>query len=497
MANVTNALTQLYHRSLTSYYRASEWWAEFFNLSRRLSLLMLLIGLVGAWFAAQAVMVETWGDWRILFVYSMFVLVPFVLFPIITLHPEWIVVVVTFAVASLISPVFWDYLPGAEMGLSLPNVLVAYGLFLIAIRHMVGISSSPRLWFSPSSWAVLSMLLLSVGAGLVYHTVVSGLSYRKEIAELQHTIMWLLYFLFIGVATDSRMLRRLQIGILAVAFVGSVPTILQALVGEQALFFLKLTQRDIRLERTEGLLRVLPPGENLILVTFLISCQMLSISSGLKRWGWAALTTVYGMAILMTLTRHSWFTALFGLGLFWLFGSTRTKVNTLLIGFIVVVLVVSAAAFVRPLRLHAENDFFAKISRRFISTFHDDPTQHSLSRVTSTGQRTYENKFVLSKLPESPWFGYGWSVKQPVKIYHNPYLGTTTFVPVTYIHNAFWWIVGKGGIVGAAGLLILWITGIVRGYLLYRRCTDMYAKAWLLALWVGFLGLILASQFEP
>lgn len=497
MANVTNALTQLYHRSLTRYYRLSEWWAEFFNLSRRLSLLILVVALVGAWLTVQAVMVETWGDWRVYLIYSGFVLVPFVLLPLLALHPEWIVVAVTLAVASVISPVFWDLLPGTEVGLSLPNFLVAYALLIIAIRYFVGISSSPRLWFSPTSIAVVAFLVLSVGAGLLYHTMVHRLPYRKEIAEMQHMVMWLLFFVFIGVATNPRVLRTLLIGILAVAFIGSIPTILQAVIGEQALFFLKLTQRDIRLERTEGLLRVLPPGENLILVAFLISCQLLAISSGVKRWGWGLLAAVYGTAILMTLTRHSWFTSLFGLGIFWLFGNARTKLNILLIGSLVVLLVISTAAFVRPVRLHAEDDFFAKIARRFVSTFHDDPTQYSLSRVTSMGQRTNEMMFVLGKLPESPWFGYGWSVKQPVKIEYNPYLGSATFSSVTYIHNSLWWIVGKGGIVGTIGLLILWLTGGVRGYLLYRRCTDMYAKAWLLALWVGFLGLIIAGQFEP
>lgn len=497
MANVTNTLMQFYHRSLTRYYRLSEWWAEFFNLSRRLTLAMLLIALAGAWLIAQVVMIDTWGDWRIYFVYVGMVLVPFVLLPLLAVHPEWIVTLVTLSVASLISPVFWDRLPGAEIGLSLPNFLIAYGLLIVAVRHFIGKPASPRLWFSPSSIAIVVFLILTVGVGLVYHTLVTGLPYRKEVAEMQHMIVWLIFFVFIGTATDPKVLRVLLSGVLAVAFIGSVPTILQALIGEQALFFLKLTQRDIRLERTEGLLRVLPPGENLILVTFLISCQLLAISSGLKRWGWGLLTAVYATAILMTLTRHSWFTAMFGLALFWLFGSTRAKVNTLLIGSLVAALIVSAVAFVRPVRFYGEDDFFARISRRFMSTFYDDPNLYSLSRVSSTGQRTNEKRFVLSKLPESPWFGYGWSTKHPVKIHYNEYLGITTFNPVSYIHNSFWWIVGKGGIIGTVGLLILWLTGIVRGYLLYRRCTDTYAKAWLLALWVGFLGLIIAGQYEP
>jgi len=489
MSGMPAVFTQFYHRILITYYRLSERAMEFFNLSRRLSLLMLALALLGGWLLTVSIINGAWTFTGMLFI-------AFVLLPFFAVRPEWVVISVAFAVASLISTVFWDALALGEQGITLPNVLVMYGLLIVTIRACAGVNVNGALWFTPSSIAVALFLTISVAVTFLYHVLVTNLSYRQELSVIQHDIMWLLYFVFLGVATSERRLRTLQIGILAVALIGSIPTILQAVVGEQALFFLKLTQKDIRLEQTEGLLRVLPPGENLILVSLLIAVQMSAVSSGGKRFGWLVLTFVYAMAILMTLTRHSWFSVLFALAIFWWFGDTRTKVNTLIGGVLVVTLILMTAALVRPLKVYQPDNFFAKIERRFLSTFQEDPLQFSHARVSSVGQRTYEMMYIVRRLPESPWFGFGWSTNLPVRLDTNPYMGMV-FSKTTYIHNSFWWIVAKGGIVGAVGLLILWLTGILRGYHLLKSAPDAQARAWLLALWVSFMALVIAGQFEP
>ncbi|MCS6830709.1 MAG: O-antigen ligase family protein [Armatimonadota bacterium] len=489
MTNVPSAVVQFYHRILVAYYRLAERTAEFFNLSRRLSLAMLVVSLLGAGLATLALINN-------LPVAVGLIVVLFVLLPYLAIRPEWTVIVVAFAVASLISTVFWDALALGEQGITLPNILVAYGLLVVAIRAAAGVNVNRQLWSTPSSIALLAFLAISIGFTFFYHILVTGLSYRKELSVIQHNIMWLLYFVFIGAATNERKLRLLQGGILAVAFIGSIPTILQAVIGEQALFFLKLTQKDIRLERTEGLLRVLPPGENLILVALLVATQMAVISSGGKRLGWLALTATYAMAILMTLTRHAWFSALFALAIFWWFSDTRTKVNTLIGGVLAATVVLLLAAITTPLTVYQSESFFAKIERRFLSTFQEDPLQFSHARVSSVGQRTYEMTYILRRLPETPWFGFGWSAELPVRLDTNPYMGMV-FSKTTYIHNSFWWIVAKGGIVGAIGLLLLWVVVILRGYYLYKHAPDVQSRAWLLALWVGFMALIIAGQFEP
>lgn len=489
MGNAFRVTVQYYYQLLTGWYRLSERVADFANLSRRISLLILLVSLGVAYLLALAIAQEMWIGVGLL-------MLAFVALPLFALRPEWLIISVAFAVASLISPVFWDVLAFAEQGITLPNILVFYGVLILLFRFILSPASVGSLWSTPTTIAVLLFLVLSVGLPFLYHAGVAGLSYRKELAEMQHMILWLVYFLCIGLCTSGRAFKTLQVGILSVAVLGALPTILQALIGEQALFFLKLTQKDIRLEQMEGLTRVIPPGENLMLVAFFVAWQMVVESSGAKRLGWSALAALYGFALLMTLTRHSWFAVLFGLGVFWQFSDVRTKVNIAIVLVLVSSLIGAVVLLVRSPGVSNPDDFFARIYRRFMSTFAEDPQRHSLTTVSSVGQRVYEMRVILDHVTDSPWIGVGWSTRLPLKIAWDPYRGHTVNM-TSYVHNSFWWIVAKGGIVGTLGLLILWVTGIWRGYQLYRRATDPSARAWLLALWVGFLGLILAAQFEP
>lgn len=489
MIGVSRAMTQSYHRILTVYYRLSERVAESFNLSARLSLLMLLVAAVGCTGIAFAVFYEAWFGIAAL-------LILFVLLPVLIVVPELIVICVLLAVASLVSPAFWDTLALGDRGITLPNILVALGLLIVLMRACAGKLPIRALWVSPTTLAILVFLTLSVPVGLMYHYIFGGLTIRSQLSEMQDMIIWMIYFIIIGIVVTSKTLRHLQIGLLFVALVGSIPTILQAIMGERALFFLKLTEWDIPLMRMEGLVRVLPPGHYLYVVSFLISTQMAIISSGSKRWGWGLLATIYGLAILMTLTRHSWFGALFGLSLLWLFGDSRTKVNTAIMLVLAATVIGSLIAFIRPPHVQQPTDFFAKIQRRFISTFTENPEHYAQGSPSSIGQRVFEMRYILNKFPESPVFGFGWGTKHPLRVRRSPYVGNTYEVR-TYIHNSLLWILGKGGIIGTVGLLTLCITGVVRGYLLYKQTINRHARAWLLALWVAFLVLLLAAQFEP
>ncbi len=489
MSGIAQQALQSYRRLLVGWFRLQEKLLDYFNLSRRLSLLILLLGAIQAYLLARTIMDESWLLLGLL-------VIGFLVLPVLALRPEWIVVSVAFLVASLISPVFWDTLALAERGVTLPNILVLYGLLILLFRLASGQPVNSELWKTPTTVAITVFLILTVITGFLYHVIVMELPYRKELAELEHMILWLTYYLVLGLCVDERRLRHVQIGILLVAALGAVPTILQAIFGPERLFFLKLTQRDIRIVPTEGLTRVIPLGENLITVTFLISWQMMIASRGAKRLGWGLLGTLYGFALLMTLTRHVWFGVLFALAILWLLSDTRTKVITAIAAALLSSVIASVVLLARPAGGYTRDDFFSRISRRFLSTFAEDPQQHSFTRHSSVGQRVYEMRTIMQHWAQSPWLGYGWSTRLPLKIAWEPYRGKTVN-PVTYVHNSFWWILGKGGIVGAAGLLLLCITGIIRGYQLYRRAVDPFARAWLLALWGGFFAIIVAAQFEP
>jgi hypothetical protein len=476
---------------LSAYYRLAESVQEYFNLSRRLNLLIFAIALLGSIGIAVSVQYEAW-------IGTILLMLVMVVVPLMVVYPELIVVGILLCVASVVSPFLWDRIFLGDRGITLPNLLIALGLTVVLFRHITGKNSPGKLWFSPSAVAIVTLLLLTVPAGLLYHYLFRGWSIRSQLSEMEYMLAWLIFFIAIGIMRTEKTVRNLQVGFLFVAAVGALATVLQALLREKAVFFLRLAEWDIPVRDTEGLLRVLPPGQYLFLVGLMVSTQMSTVRAGPRRWGWIALTALYGLAVVFTLTRHSWFGALFGLGLIWLFGSSRTKVNLLLIAFLTVAVVGSLTMFARPAWVTQPTDIVAKLQRRFVSTFTEPPNRYTYGVPSSVGQRLFEMRYILDRLPESPWFGLGWGTKHPLRVTKSPYVGST-YEMRTYIHNSILWILGKGGIVGLAGLLILIFTGLIRGYWLYRITPpqETYARSWLLALWISWLMLLLAAQFEP
>lgn len=491
MTGVPRVVTESYYRAVSGYYRLAEGIQDYFNLSRRLSLLIFAIALLGSVGIAVSVQYEAW-------VGTILLMLVMVVAPMMVVYPELIIVGILLCVASVVSPFLWDRIILGDRGITLPNLLISLGLVVVLFRHLTGNGSPRKLWFTPSMLAIVVFLILTVPVGLLYHYIFRGWSIRSQLSEMEYMLAWAVFFIAIGIMRTEKTLRNLQVGFLAVATIGALATVLQALLGQRAVFFLRLAEWDIPLRDTEGLLRVLPPGQYLFLVGLVISAQMSTVREGPRRWGWIALTALYGLAVAFTLTRHSWFGALFGLGLIWLFGDSRTKVNLLLIAFLTVMVVGSLTMFVRPAWVTQPTDIVAKLQRRFISTFTEPPNRYTYGVPSSVGQRIFEMRYIMDRLPESPWFGLGWGTKHPLRVTKSPYVGST-YEMRTYIHNSILWILAKGGIVGLAGLLILLLTGLIRGYWLYRITPphDVYTRSWLLALWISWLMLLLAAQFEP
>ncbi len=295
-------VTQSYYRVLSAYYRLAESVQEYFNLSRRLNLLIFAIALLGSIGIAVSVQYEAW-------IGTILLMLVMVVVPLMVVYPELIVVGILLCVASVVSPFLWDRIFLGDRGITLPNLLIALGLTVVLFRHITGKNSPGKLWFSPSAIAIVTLLLLTVPVGLLYHYLFRGWSIRSQLSEMEYMLAWLIFFIAIGIMRTEKTVRNLQVGFLFVAAVGALATVLQALLREKAVFFLRLAEWDIPVRDTEGLLRVLPPGQYLFLVGLMVSTQMSTVRAGPRRWGWIALTALYGLAVVFTLTRHSWFGA--------------------------------------------------------------------------------------------------------------------------------------------------------------------------------------------
>lgn len=485
MSSGLRTLSGYYARILVSWYRLNERIGDFFHFSRRLNLLILSLALLFCWGLAVAITNEAW----VAVIGLMFV---GVVLPLLAVFPEAVVLLVAIMLSSVISPLLWDHLPLFYKGLSLPYVLLIYAAGVVAWKQIVTLSPYLQRWKTPTSLAIIAFLVLVVPVGLGYHTLVANYPASKQLAEMSPLVTWLIFFILTGSLTSERRLHVVQAGILIIAAVGSLATILQGIFGERALFFLKLGEKDIRLEYSEGLVRVLPPGM-LFLMAFIVGWQMTSASSGPKRVLWLLLTLMGAGAILFTQLRHFWVISLFAILLMWWYSERRARVAMTITAVLLLTLATAFITLVRSAPSSRSDDFFARLQRRWESTFREEPRQYS----SSLGFRMQEIAQISEQWKQSPWFGIGHGKPYRVDQRYNPYLDSTTYTFNSYIHNSFWWALGKGGIIGAIGILTLWIVGIVRGYRLQSRAVRPEARAWLLALWVCYVAFVLSAQLHP
>jgi O-antigen ligase len=485
MVAITQAVLHYYYRILTGWYRLSEGVADYLNLSRRLSGVMLLLALLLCWILTTAIVNEAW-----FLVGAVVALACFV--PFITLFPEWSVVAVAFMLSSIVSPLLWDRLPLFSKGFALPYVLLMYATVVVFLQHVITLSPYLRRWISPVSLTLILFLFLVIPVGLFYHTVIAGYSASKQLVEMQHLVTWLIYFVLTGAITTERRLRAVQAGVLCVAALGSLATVLQGVFGEKALFFLKLGEKDIRLEYSEGMVRVLPPGM-LFILAIVVGWQMTAASFGVKRLGWLLLTVLGIGAVILTQLRHLWGILLFGILIIWWYSESRTKIAMAVVTLLLATLLGSVVLLSRPVPSVSRDDFFARVQKRWNSIFYEESQQYS----SSLGFRLLEISQMWEQWRQSPVFGIGWGKPYRVDQRYDPYLGSNTYTFNSYVHNSFWWALGKGGIVSAIALLALWVVGLWRGYQWQRRVTERAARAWLQALWICYVMFVLSAQFHP
>lgn len=485
MTGALRTLSDYYTKVMVLRYRLSERIGDYFHLSRRLNLLILALSLLLCWVLAIAITNEAW-----ITVVGLMVLG--VILPLLTLFPETAVLLVAIMLSSVISPLLWDKLPSLYKGLSIPYLLLIYAAVVVTWKQVVTLSPNLKRWVTPNSLAIIAFLVLVVPVGLGYHTLIAGAPALKQLAEMRHLVTWLIFFILTGSLTSERRLHVLLAGILIIAALGSLASILQGIFGEKALFFLKLGEKDIRLEYSEGLVRVLPPGM-LFSMAFIIGWQMTSASSGLKRVLWLLLTLLGAGAILFTQLRHFWILGLLALLLMWWHSAPQTKTAMAMTAMLLVTLAAAFIALSRSTPASRSDDFFARLQRRWESTFQEEPRQYS----TSLGFRMREIAQLSEQWKRSPWFGIGHGKPYRVDQRWDPYVGSATYTFNSYVHNSFWWALGKGGIIAAIGIVVLWIVGIVRGYQLQRQAICSEARAWLLALWICYVVFVLSAQLHP
>ncbi len=289
---------------------------------------------------------------------------------------------------------------------------------------------------------------------------------------------------------EDRQLRLLLRGITFLAVIVAIAMVAQVLLG---------TSLSILPGRVEslsaaysGVTRVLPPGQSLVLVAFvLISVWLifrgfeLVTTALLLQWG------LVGLALVLTFNRSFWAAALLVFLLLFLLTASRNRQRLLglaLIALVLLALLLLSALLVSESQTMA---FIEATTDRFTTLFNPETTSESSLRW-----RYVENEHAFARIAAHPLLGLGLGARYRPFDSRIDYFGQE-WDARSYIHNAHLWIMLNSGLLGYVCFLWLSAVFLVRGFLHWRQVGDPEMRATVLSFTLTYLGLQFAAIVNP
>jgi O-antigen ligase len=369
----------------------------------------------------------------------------------------------------------------------LTDAILILAFVLIIVRWLT--ESDFTLVSTPLDWA----LILFLGASLLSTSIAiikGNLPFRQSLGEARNVASYLIFFIVTNLVRDRRQLFLLINGLVSLGAIVAIATIVQYTLGTSTIL---IPGRVEFVSRSFQATRVIPPGQSLLIVSFILVFVALIIDSSksinVLRF---ILCGLIGVSIIITFFRASWIALVLSIGFMgFLIGEKKRRRLLLIILMIllsIAFLIVIAITFWGPesgLLTLAEDALF-----RF-STLFDPATYFDPS--SSLRWRDFEYKNALPQIISKPFTGLGLGAR------YRPFTEKDweEFDGRGYIHNGFIWILMKTGLFGILGVLSFLIGVIVRGVRHWKNIPDLKYRAFTLASMLVTIIVIVVSNVEP
>jgi O-antigen ligase len=294
----------------------------------------------------------------------------------------------------------------------------------------------------PPEGAFIAVLTLASAGGIVVGIQAAGLHPAVDGSRVMF-----LYAAFWAALAGFERDRRLMFRALAIVAVGvSLYSLVQFAIGSSHHLF--ISGRLDNVLRTEtGVTRVRAPGLLLVYAAFILTIAYALWGRGQRRMAALALAILFGATIAVSQNRNMLVGSVAGLSVAALLAPNRTRAVALLASLGLVLALALSAAPGSPL------------ARRFLS-LHDT----SYLQQTTLADRRYENRFARAAIHAHPLFGVGWGADYGARIQ------TPTGPQVRpYVHDQYFGLWLRTGILGLAAFLALLVCGVIRGMRLARH----------------------------
>ena len=385
----------------------------------------------------------------------------------------------------------------ANPGIGLPfghiyvtDILLVLMLAMIALRAFV--EPGFHLVHTPLDlplWIFVGMAYLSTALALTY----SGMLIQQSLGEMRVVAGYLLFFAVTNLVRDRRQLKFLILAVLVLACLVGVAMVVQYIRGPST----PILAGRVETLYTEGrgyadIFRVIPPGDSIVLVGFLVVCAALWVEDAeVETFPGLLAAILTGLGVLLTFKRHYWVGVLVALALLALLYRRKSYQHVFLTGLIGSLGLIAALIFVMNFTGSSGPRLVSASIGRLVSLTN---SQTYSSPSSSLRWRDFENYYALPQIAAHPFLGIGLGAKYRPLV---PPKDWSQFDGRAFIHNAHIWILTKTGLLGYLPFITFLILGLFRGFRHWRSVPDGRLRALVLGITLAFVGMLIGSWVEP
>lgn len=357
--------------------------------------------------------------------------------------------------------------------------------FLILIRWLA--ERQFRFVRTPLDLPLLALLLAAVVSS-VPPLLMSSLQIWEVYQEVVVILYYLVFFLVTQLVREKRQLRLLIEGFFVLASATGAIMLVQYVAGDSIRLLLGRVETTITQGiRYEGVMRILPPGQSLVLTASVILATLLIVDRVRLRWlVYWVLTTI---GVILTFNRSFWIGMLlaFGVLAFVLKGPETLRLAK--VG-VVIFVVAIPALIVASLQVDSRiANLVTASAQRLVTVVAQDFT------ADSTFQWRYpEYEYAAAKVLEQPLLGVG------MGSYYRPLdtrLDSEHFDGRRYLHNGHLYVLVKAGLVGYLCLVWVSVLFVGRGLRLWPSIADPVQQAVVLGMVMAYISVLVSAIAVP
>ncbi len=330
---------------------------------------------------------------------------------------------------------------------------------------------------------LIAFWLIALGA-VVLAVTRKGVPVRAALSEFRIVTYYLLFFMMTHLPHRMRLLKRLTVGLYAIAALVVFFMIVQVMVGHAMVLIPARVESLATMGRTySNTIRVIPPGNTLIFVMLMVSVAEVIIHRVTLLRVIVAGLLLCGLII--GFNRNLWLPAMMMVGLMFLVGRSQHRIKLMAAGlvFLFVASTTVTYANIQNGRLKAYID--SSWDRLWSLT-----RGRELFTKGTLIDRVIENRLAKEQIIAHPFEGIGLGNNYRDDVDWNPKLNA-------YIHNGYLWILMKVGLVGFIPFMWMMVWGAWRGLANWHRIAAPYWQSIVLGFTMAHLGMMLSAFVNP